>query len=301
VTPTSQPRDQGANVPPAVIGVETPNPARIYDYYLGGKDHFAADREAAEKVMAAYPVMPRTARENRAFLGRAVRFLVGRGVRQFIDIGCGLPTAENTHQIAHRAAPGSKIIYVDHDPVVLVHVRALLDGAETSTRTTVVGGDLREPKAILSHPDVRAAIDLSRPVGLLLVAVLHFVRDEEDPAGIVTTLTAAVPPGSYVVLSHATGDSHPEVAAEAASAYDTASAPLVLRTHAEVTALLDGLVVVGPGVVRIPEWRPEHAPPPDPEDRSAHTLTDPTDVWGYAAVARKPGLARRTPTRAGGG
>jgi hypothetical protein len=141
---------------------------------------------------------------------------------------------------------------------------------------------------------VRAALDLTRPVGVLLVAVLHFVREEEDPAGIIATLTAATVPGSYLVLSHATGDSDPDTAAEAARAYDEASAPLMLRTHTQVTTLLDGLDVVEPGVVRIPQWRPEPAPPPDPEDRWAHTLAHPEDVWGYAAIARKPGVPRRT-------
>jgi hypothetical protein len=283
------------------VNPHVPNPARIYDFFLGGKDNFAADREAAASVVEAYPVMPRTARENRAFLGRAVRFLAGRGVRQFIDVGCGLPTADNTHQIAHRAAPGSEIVYVDNDPVVLVHACALLHGEETRTPTAVVEGDLREPKGILSHPDVRASIDFTRPVGLLLVAVLHFLRDTEDPAGIIATLTAATVPGSYVVVSHATGDTDPQMAAEAASVYDTASAPLVLRSHAQVTTLLDGLDLVEPGVVRIPQWQPEPTSPPDPGDPWAHALTHPMDVWGYAAVARKPGLARRTPSRAGDG
>jgi hypothetical protein len=198
--------------PPDGIDTRAPNPARIYDYLLGGKDHYPADRQAAEAVLAVAPQAREGARENRAFLQRAVRYLAEAGVRQFLDIGTGLPTQGNVHQVAQAVMPEARVVYVDHDPVVHTHANALL--TNNSPTTVAVIGDLREPEAILDHPEVRRLLDFTRPIAVLLVAVLHFIRDAEDPAGIVTRLRDAMAPGSYLVVSHATGDFHPHVGAK---------------------------------------------------------------------------------------
>jgi hypothetical protein len=232
-----------------------PNPARMYDYFLGGKDHFPADKAAADRLLAAVPQTRVGARENRAFLQRAVGFLAGEaGIRQFLDIGTGLPTQGNVHEIAQAVAPEARVVYVDNDPVVHAHANALLSGDNTASLLE----DLRDPDEILADPETHRLIDFGQPVGVLLVAVLHFIRDEEDPAGILARLKAVMAPGSYLVLSHATGDLYPrEVGAEATKAYDRASAPLVLRTRAEIERLLDGLELVEPGLVQLSHWRPD--------------------------------------------
>ena len=235
-----------------VIDTNTPNPARIYDYLLGGKDHFPADRNAAADLLAIAPQARDGARENRAFLGRAVRFLAQAGIRQFLDIGSGLPTQANVHQLAQQVAPDARVVYVDHDPVVHVHAAALL--ADNVT-TTAVLADLREPDRILRHPTVRDIIDFDQPVGLLLVAVVHFITDEADPAGIVARFRDALAPGSFVAVSHATGDFHPELAAKVTTIYQQASAPLVLRSRAQVARLFHGFELVAPGLVQPAVWR----------------------------------------------
>jgi SAM-dependent methyltransferase len=241
--------------PAARLDASIPNAARIYDYLLGGKDHFPADRHAAEEVLAVVPQARQGAKENRAFLQRAVRFLAAEaGIRQFLDIGTGLPTQGNVHQVAQAAAPDARVVYVDHDPVVHVHASALL--ADDST-TVAVLADLREPEAILAHPEVRRLLDFARPVGVLLVAVLHFIRDEEDPAGIVARLRQALAPGSFLVISHATADFHPEVAAKVTEVYRQASAPLVLRSRAAIQRVFDGFDLVAPGLVQPAAWRPD--------------------------------------------
>src|SRR6201992_1347978 len=180
------------------------HPARMYDYLLGGKDHFAADRDAIGQLLKAVPTARTGARENRAFLGRAVRYLVAEaGIRQFLDIGSGLPTANNVHEVAQRIAPESRIAYVDNDPIVMAHARALLT-SHASGRTVYIQADLHDPEAILQHPRVRETIDFGQPVALMLVAVLHFFPDADRPADIVATLLKALPPGSYLVASHGT-------------------------------------------------------------------------------------------------
>jgi hypothetical protein len=231
------------------------HPARMYDYFLGGKDNFPADKAAAEQLLAVVPETRVGARENRAFLQRAVRFLAAEaGIRQFLDIGTGLPTQGNVHEVAQEVAPEARVVYVDNDPIVHVHATALLGGPGTAS----VLADLRAPEEVLNHPETQRLIDLDQPLGLLLVAVLHFVRDEEDPAGIVARLVAAMTPGSYLVLSHATGDLvPPDVGSKATRAYDRASAPLVLRTRAEIERLFDGLELIEPGVVQLCNWRPD--------------------------------------------
>jgi hypothetical protein len=238
------------------IDTSTPNPARIYDYLLGGKDHFPTDRAAAEELLAVVPQAAEGARENHAFLQRAVRFLAQQGIRQFLDVGTGLPTQGNVHQVAQSVAPDARVVYVDNDPVVHAHANALLAGDETAA----VLADLRQPEQLLGHPAVGRLLEVERPVGLLVVAVLHFVRDEEDPAGIVAQLRDMLAPGSYLVVSHATADFHPEVAGRVTAIYQRASAPLVLRSRDEIARLFDGFELLPPGLVQPAAWRPDPTP-----------------------------------------
>jgi hypothetical protein len=197
------------------IDISRPHSARMYDYYLGGKDNFAPDREAAEKVLAGMPTGRTFARENRAFMGRAVRFLTGEaGIRQFLDIGAGLPAANNVHEVAQAVAPESRIVYADHDPLVLAHARALLTSSAEG-RTAYIHADLREPEAILANPATKDVLDFGQPIALMLVAVLHFIMDDEKPAEIIKTLVDALPSGSYLVASHLTGE-HDRASMEAA-------------------------------------------------------------------------------------
>jgi hypothetical protein len=260
--------------PPAGIDTSTPNPARIYDALLGGKDNFPADHRAAEQVLAAVPSAPAMARANRAFLQRAVHYLAGEaGIRQFLDIGTGLPTQGNVHQVAQAVAADARVVYVDHDPVVHAHANALL---ADNTTTIALLADLREPEAIIGHPEVRRLLDLAQPVAVLLVAILHFLKDAEDPAGIIARLRDRLADGSYLVISHATGDFDQQAAAAAARAYDRAAAPMVLRSHAEVERLFDGFELVDPGLVQVSRWRPD--------DRRAATKRE---VWAYGAVGRR--------------
>ncbi|TMR24072.1 SAM-dependent methyltransferase [Nonomuraea turkmeniaca] len=232
---------------------DTPNVARLYDYFLGGKDHFPADREAAERILRVAPEVRAAARANRAFLTRAVRHLAGTGVRQFLDIGTGLPRRENVHQIA---GDGSQVVYADVDPVVMVHARALLAG---QGGTTVVRGDLRKPHEILDDPEVARAIDFGRPVGVLLVAVMHFVAESERPQEIIATLREAMAPGSYLVMSHGTSDARAAAVATTTDVYRRASAPLTLRRRTRIMELFDGFELLDPGLVWLPEWHPEQA------------------------------------------
>ncbi|NRQ33187.1 SAM-dependent methyltransferase [Nonomuraea sp. NN258] len=229
-----------------------PNVARMYDYFLGGKDNFPADRAAAERVLTIVPEIPVGARENRAFLGRAVRFLAESGVRQFLDIGTGLPTQENVHQVVESVAPDARTVYVDNDPQVLTHARALLTN---STNVRIIEGDLRRPAEILRHPEVGGHLDLSRPVAVLLLAIVHFI--EEDPRPIIAELLEPLAPGSWLVLSHVCIDIKPEAAPGVERIYQGASAGFVGRRSDEIMSFFDALDVVPPGVVNLPEWRPE--------------------------------------------
>ncbi|MEV7027805.1 SAM-dependent methyltransferase [Kitasatospora sp. NPDC093558] len=262
---------------PVDLRPDVPHPARMYDYYLGGKDHFPADRAAAEKALAANPEFRSTARANRAFLTRAVRCVAALGVDRFLDVGTGIPTAGNTHEIARSVRPGAKVVYVDNDPVVLSHSRALLAGTGLG-RTAVLRADLREPAGLLAAVEDAGLLEPGRPVGLVLAAVLHFLRDEDEPYGAVATLLDALPSGSYLVLSHGTADFIPAAVRDRVTGiYDRAAAPLVGRSREEVGAFLEGLEVLDPGVVPVPLWRPEQPPGPG-ADR----------VGMYGAVARKP-------------
>ncbi|PBC86261.1 MULTISPECIES: SAM-dependent methyltransferase [unclassified Streptomyces] len=244
------------------IDTSRPHPARMYDYYLGGWDNYEVDRVAAERVIEVHPQVRLSARANRAFMRRAVRDLVAGGIRQIIDIGTGIPTSPNTHEVARETAPDTRVVYVDNDPIVATHAGARLTNTE---RTGFVLGDVRDPKALLDHPTVRELIDFDRPVALLLVAVLHFIRDDEDPAGLIAALAEALPTGSHLVLSHATGE--PYEAYEAGrineqardgvvNVYKSATAPLNLRSKTEIAPLFGPFALLEPGVVRVPLWRP---------------------------------------------
>ena len=251
------------------------HPARVYDYFLGGKDHFAADRVVAERAAANAPEVTVACRENRAFLGRAVRMLAGQGERQFLDIGTGFPTMGNSDEAAHAVSPEARVVCVDNDPVVLAHGRALL-ARRSPDRTTVLAGDLRAPGAILADPALREALDFERPVAVLLAAVLHFLPDSDDPAGVVARFRDALAPGSHVVLSHATYDFNIRVLNNS-RVYNDVTTPFVPRSRAQIAAMLEGFDLLDPGLVDVAHWRPDGARP-----IPAHPLNI------YAAVARKP-------------
>ena len=249
--------------------------ARVYDYWLGGKDNFAADREAGDQVLEIYPDMVHSARANRAFLARAVRFLAGEaGIRQFLDIGTGIPTADNTHEVAQLVAPTSRIVYVDNDPMVLAHARALL-ASDPAGATAYVDADLRDPLRIVA--EAARLLDFGQPVAVMLVAILHCIPDEDDPYRIVARLMSAVPPGSYLVISHAPGEMRPNVGAEMIRRLAKVLAQkVVLRERDEVERFFDGLELLEPGVVPITKWRPA----------TEAEAAAPAAMW--AAVARKP-------------
>jgi hypothetical protein len=256
------------------------HPARRYNYWLGGKDNFAADRESGDAVAAAFPTVRIAAIENRRFLQRAVTFLAKEaGIRQFLDIGTGIPTADNTHEVAQSIDPASRIVYVDNDPIVLAHARALLTSSPEGA-TAYLDADLREPQRILSDPDLRGTLDLSQPVGLILVAILHFIPDEHDPYGVVARLVSALPAGSYLAMSHATYDfMSSETVAELAATNAARDVVFRARSRSEFSRFFDGLDVVAPGIVDVTEWRAEDEPPPRPR-------VEETAV--YCAVARIP-------------
>jgi SAM-dependent methyltransferase len=259
----------------AQIDTSVAHPARMYDYYLGGKDNYEVDREAAEAFLKVLPQGKATAVANRTFLGRAVRYLATAGIEQFLDIGTGIPGPGNTNEVAHTVAPQARIVYVDNDPIVITHARALLARSDPR-RTAVAYADLREPESILENPDVRAVIDFDKPLAILLVGVLHFIADSEDPAGIVAKLRAVMTPGSYLAITAATPDMNPAVSLEAASYYERASAPLVPRTWDQVNEYFAGLEYVEPGLVQLPWWRPDGELEPDADG-----------IWVYGGIGHK--------------
>ncbi|MGC9665975.1 SAM-dependent methyltransferase [Planosporangium sp. 12N6] len=262
---------------PDGLDLDRPSAARVYDYYLGGAHNFAVDRAMAEQAIALWPELPATIRANRAFLRRAVRFLVDQGVRQFLDLGSGIPTVGNVHEIAQAAAPDARVVYVDIDPVAVTDSQLMLAGNE---RATAIHADLRRPAQVLADPQLRALLDLDQPVAVLMVAVLHFVPDSDDPAGIVAAYRDTVAPGSYLALSHATPDGQEERAETHQALYARTATPMTMRSRDEVAALLGGWEVLPPGVVRLPAWRPE--PGDDVSRAGAATFA------GRAAVARRP-------------
>jgi S-adenosyl methyltransferase len=229
--------------------------ARVYDYWLGGKDNFAVDRAAGEQAIAAYPDIVHSVRANRAFLARTVRYLAAEaGIRQFLDIGTGIPTANNTHEVAQSAAPGCRVVYVDNDPIVLAHARALLTSGPAGV-TAYIDADLRDTRKILAVAS--QTLDFSRPVAVVLMAILHLIGDGDDPYGTVAKLIGAVPPGSYLAMSHIASDIEPEALGKAKERVSRlALVEQTYRTHAEVMQFFDGLEMVEPGLVRVQEWRP---------------------------------------------
>jgi S-adenosyl methyltransferase len=255
---------------------EDPSSARIYNYFLGGKDHYPADRLAAEELLSVAPDIRQAVVANRAFLGRAVHFLVTEaGVRQFIEIGAGLPAADNVHEVAQRSVPDARVVYVDTDPIVIAHARNMVRGVPG---TAIVEHDLREPPAILDDPELTGLIDVAVPTAVLLANVLASVADEDDPAALIRGLLAPFPAGSFLALSHVTLDGAPESAKAAVKVLDRAGLSAHPRTRDQVRALLAGLEPVDPGLVWAPEWRP---------DPGTGLADDPGRSHVYAAVGRK--------------
>jgi hypothetical protein len=234
----------------------------MYDYFLGGRDNYEIDREAAHRVVEVAPEVPASARANRDFLGRAVRYIAESGIRQIIDIGTGIPTSPNTHELAHAVSPDVRVAYIDNDPIVATHAGARLTG---TGNTGFFLGDMREPRSIIEHPTIGKLIDFDQPVALMLVSVMHFVTEEQDPAGMLAAYREVLPAGSLLVLSHATGDFHADHVDEVLEVYKKASASLTARSHAEVLALFDGFDLLEPGLVQVPLWRPD-GPDPDPAE-----------------------------------
>ena len=273
--PATGPAGPGDPGGPRGIDTRVAHSARVHDYWLGGKDNFAADRAAGDAVLAAYPGIIASVRAGRAFLARVVRFLAAEtGIRQFLDIGTGIPAADNTHEVAQAAAPGARVVYVDYDPVVLLHARALLRSSPGGA-VDYIDADLRNPDAILAG--AARALDFSRPVAVMLIAIMHLIGDQDDPYGIVKTLMAAVPSGSYLALSQVASDIESEQMADAASRYNhLAHETQRHRSHAEVARFFDGLELAAPGLVPVHQWRPG----------SETGVTQRSAMWG--GVARKP-------------
>jgi hypothetical protein len=268
--------EAGAHPPPG-IDTTVASPARVWNYWVGGKDNFEADREAGERVLDAVPFMPLIARYARRFLASAVdRLVTEYGVRQFLDIGTGLPTGDNTHEVAQRLAPAARIVYVDNDPIVLTHARALLTSSPEGS-TDYVDADLRDVDKIVAG--AAHTLDFTQPVAVLLIAIMHFVPAADDPYGIVRRLMDAVPSGSYLVLLHAASDIQPEVVVPGMDLYNrVSSTPMSLRSRAQVSHFFDGLDLIGPGLVPLDQWWP----PDEVEPGAAGMLA------GWGGIARKP-------------
>jgi S-adenosyl methyltransferase len=288
--------DHEGSAPEAGFDAAVPNVARIYDYFLGGKDNFQADRDAAEQLRKVLPEAEAACAENRGFLRRAVRYLAGEAsISQFIDIGSGLPTAENTHQVAGEIRPDARVVYVDHDPVVAAHARALLG---KSPGVAVLEADVRRPGLILDSRAVADVVDFSRPVAILLIAVLHFIADDDDPYGIVTTLKSVMAPGSYLVISHVTQDRvSPEEHESGLLVYQKASAPVVPRRYEEVLRFFDGTELADPGLVSVSNWRPVVHPPGVSFSNWHSPGRARTLIYGGVACKRLPVTANAAPER----
>ncbi|MFA7767551.1 SAM-dependent methyltransferase [Streptomyces sp. NPDC048723] len=268
---------------PPGIDISVPSVSRIYDYYLGGSHNFEVDRQTARRAMEFMPGLPKIMQANRAFMRRAVRHAVAEGVTQFLDIGSGIPTFGNVHEIAQAASPQARVVYVDHDPVAVAHSRAVLAGDDHSG---IVAADLRKPKEILAAPEVGRLLDLGRPVALLLVAVLHFLEDTDDPYAAVAELRDALAPGSLLILTHASYEGIPltqEAAAGTVGVYRDMRNPLVMRTREQIGGFFDGFEMLEPGLVSMPDWRPDR--PDDGED--GETPEDPYAFSGFGGVGRK--------------
>jgi SAM-dependent methyltransferase len=277
--PADPPAPQTGWTPPH-IDTTRAHSARMYDYYLGGKDHYPVDRDTAETAMRSWPSVRTAVRENRLFLGRAVRHLATHGIHQFLDIGTGLPSAGNVHEVAQAATPESRVVYVDNDPIVLAHANALLTGVPEG-RTAYIHADLREPQKIIDDPACRDVLDFDQPIALILVAILHFLVDGDDPPALVRTLVDALPPGSYLVASHVTPEHDPDGVAGLVSSYEAGGVPAQVRTAADFTTMAfdeTGLELIEPGVTLVSEWRPDGP--------AAYRPTAAQVNW-YGGVARK--------------
>ncbi|MBF9072632.1 SAM-dependent methyltransferase [Streptacidiphilus fuscans] len=265
----------------ARIRQDVPHSARMYDYFLGGKDNYAVDREAAERVLQVFPNMRLAVRANRAFMRRSTRALAELGLRQWLDIGTGIPTSPNLHEVAQSVAPDARVVYVDHDPVVLAHSRALMTSTPEG-RTAYIHGDVRDPEAILDAPQLAETLDLGQPVVLSMVALLHFVPDIREAQAIVDRLFKPLPSGSALVLSHATAELDPEGAPKVQEIYNQVGTTLQLRNREQFASFFDGLELLEPEIVTAHRWRPDDGDDPLPGD-----ATD-AQVSFYAAVGIKP-------------
>jgi len=256
------------------VDLRRPSAARVYDYYLGGSHNLEIDRRMAREAISLWGDLPTIMQSNRAFLRRAVRYVASQGITQFLDIGSGIPTVGNVHEVAQQANSQARVVYVDNDPVAVSHSRAILARTE---RTAVVHADLRDAVSILEHPLVTGTIDLDRPVALLMVAVLHFVPDEDDPFGALARMRDRLASGSHLVLSHASADGRPEVAGSHRELYRRTATPMTMRSRGEISRFFDGFQIVAPGLVWLPLWRPDEAGDADlPPERTT----------GFAGVGR---------------
>src|SRR5579864_1771103 len=263
---------------PPNLPLGKPSAARMYDYFLGGYHNFAIDRQAAEAATAIYPDFPLIMQANRAFLRRAVKYLASQGVRRYLDVGSGIPTVDNTHQVARRATPDSRVIYVDNDPIAVAHSRALL---RDQPNATIIEADATDPELVQKYPAIRELLDGSQPAALLLVFVLHFVVDDQQAYDLVRNLTDALPSGSYVVISHGTPDNTPpDVRDQILRLYRGTTNPVRVRTREQFARFFEGLELVEPGITFVPSWRPEA-----PDDLF---VSEPERSAGFAGVARKP-------------
>jgi hypothetical protein len=262
---------------PRGVDLDRANAARMYDYFLGGHHNFEVDRKAAEAAIAVWPDMPLIMQANRAFLHRAVRFLIAEGVDQFLDVGSGIPTVGNVHEVAQESGRAARVVYLDHDPVAVAHSRAIL---RDNTQATIVEADARQPERILNHPDTSRLLDLSRPIGVLVVSVLHFIPDDDEAHHLVRTLRDAIAPGSYLVISHASDDNlSRDTIEQMQRIYSRTPTPIKARSGAEIARFFEGLELVEPGLVAIPLWRPDA-----PDDLF---VDEPARCPGYAGIGRR--------------
>lgn len=266
------------NYDPPEIDSSVPHSARVYDYILGGKDNYPRDREAAEQMLAGWPSLRISMRENRTFMHRAVRYLAEQGIDQFLDIGTGIPTSPNLHEIAQGVTPSARIVYADNDPIVLAHAGARLTSTAEG-RTAYIHADMRDPEAILSTPELTDTLDLSRPVALSIIAVLQFVLDDQQAYDLVQRYLAALPSGSYLAISTVTTDSSPKPIGSVVAEYTKRGIPARNRTKAQVEPFFAGLELIDPGITLVHRWRPE----PGTEGKIADS-----DIAMYGGVALKP-------------
>ncbi|MBK0867624.1 MAG: SAM-dependent methyltransferase [Saccharopolyspora sp.] len=263
---------------PVRADLSKPSAARVYDYLLGGSSNFAIDRDFAHRALEIFPGAREYARLNRLFLQRVVRYYVARGIRQFLDIGSGIPTVGAVHEVAQRLAPESKVVYVDNEAVAIAHSQLMLQGNE---RAAIVQADMRDPEQLFRIPELSGTLDAAEPIGVLMLAMLHFVPDEQHPAELIARYRDLLAPGSYLALSHGTDEDLPEVT-ELGELYRDTSTPATLRGRRQLTEMMSGFELLSPGVVFAPEWRPESAEDVGP---------DPQRSVCYAAVGRKPGVS----------